>query len=161
MKDYTPRPGSVPAQVIDYLRKNGPTRLSTIARALKKRGADLFPSLKAAMSRQLIFSAGAHGRVTVLHLPDQDPAQALAGAVNLPAGARPAAEADFWLESSSRNEEAPDLDIVIWSDGDVFVQGAGLNFVTDEAGDISGVKLSRPQARKLLKFLTQPLGAAA
>jgi len=167
VKNYRPQAGSVPEQVINFLRNHGPTRSNHLASALSKRGADLYAFLKSALNHKAILAAGAGGRVRVFYLPGQDPSAALAEAVGIPL-ASPSSTTEETTPMASRKKsttdpepsaEAPRADsmtITLWDDGDVFLGGEYLVFTTGPDDEINGLRLSRCQAAQLVRFLARP-----
>lgn len=180
MLNYEPRPGSVPETVINMLRDDGPMRSSRLAKHLGKRAADMYSLMKAALRQKAVHRTSySEGRVTVWHLPGQDPMLALSAEMRRtqthasdadpePDTDEPAASAptrqrrrrQAQAEDEPPPEQQPDpLQISAWSDGDVCISGDELTYALNPDGEVVGVTLTASQIRQLVEFVARPVVA--
>lgn len=153
MKNYTPRPGSVPELCLQALATHGAMSPIDLARAIKMDNSkNLQPSLKAALQHGLLFKDG-DGRKTLYRLPGDQSADAAEPSAPTRAGRQTRSRAA--PPAVERCDEQ--LQIAAWSDGDVLIEGDALRFTQDDEGAAKGVMLSRAQVEQIVRFVARPM----
>lgn len=160
---YTPRPGSLPARVIEHLTGNADPALSC-ADIEQKFGApsrNVRPILAAAVTHGALVMAKVEGR-SMYMLPDADQAGAAAAPpASAPRKARRghagrqranAARKDRVQTEQPVDPPAPGPVACLWDDGDIVLHGLRMN--TDE----TSCTISEAHARKLHGFLDRLFG---
>lgn len=160
---YEPREGSKPAQVIAHLqagKKGDSITTAEISALCHTEAKNVAPNMAAAVKHGLLKVVDNAQGLKAYALGDGTPPAA--GTAKRPAGRRPGskvkqqkARAPAQPKAAEPDDQAGDLSIAIWHDGDVVVSGMGVN----EDGE--SVTFTRAQINRLFSTLTRPHTALA